>query len=300
MFVRLFSYAGTMAGIMVLLYIVLNIVCAAMGYDLQNAELMQILVISVIYGFSGSLISLFLSKTRIKSQMHLVPITVPQNQTEKWLLETVQGLAEKKGVKTPEVCIYQSNDMNAFATGWNKDSALVAVSTALLNNMQQDSVEAVLGHEMSHVQNGDMVTLTLIQGVVNSFVFVFVMLISSFLTNGKDDRRGNTNPVVAMFVQQVLMGTLGFVGALVVKAFSRYREFRADAGSADVFGKDAMIHALQELKNNSTLKVAHSKANANLNMLCISDVEMSGIFGDFNMTHPSLDKRIAALSARKS
>ena len=174
-------YLLTMAGVVVTLGIVLNVACALFGVPVGGGNFVMIVVMSALMGFAGSIIGLFLSKTIVKHQMKVQVITKPKNQAENWLVQTVALLAEKKGVKMPEVGIYDADEMNAFATGWNKDAALVAVSSGLLEHMEQNEIEAVLGHEMSHVSNGDMVTMCLVQGAVNTLAYLISFVIANAL-----------------------------------------------------------------------------------------------------------------------
>ena len=214
----------------------------------------------------------------------------------------VSSLAEKKNIGMPEVCIYQSNDMNAFATGWNKNHALVAVSSALLRNMSKDEAEAVLGHELSHVENGDMVTMCLIQGIMNAFVYFIAFIVARAIAS----RINNKGAYFLVFnlVRNIALVTMGFLGQLVVLMFSRWREFRADAGSADILGAEPMIKALETLKagyaidRQNVIDNRDPVSNSNTSMLCISDREMAGIFGDWRKSHPSLQKRIEVLKER--
>lgn len=237
---------------------------------------------SALMGFAGSIIGLFLSKTIVKHQMKVQVITKPKNQAENWLVQTVALLAEKKGVKMPEVGIYDADEMNAFATGWNKDAALVAVSSGLLEHMEQNEIEAVLGHEMSHVSNGDMVTMCLVQGAVNTLAYLISFVIANAL---RANNRGSSFQIY--MIQHLCIMVFGFLGNLAVLAFSRWREYRADAGSAQVLGKDAMIQALEALGRQTV-----EKKPDEVRAMCIFGVDsVSELF----MTHPPLEKRIAAL-----
>lgn len=299
--VGVLAYIGTMVGIMLILAVVINIIETLLGLEPGESELLYVMLLSLIYGMSYSLISLFFSKTIIKKSYNLTPITNPRDDVERWLLDTVTRLAQMKHIGMPEVCIYQSNDMNAFATGWNKNHALVAVSTALLRNMSEDEAEAVLGHELSHVENGDMVTMCLIQGIVSAFVNFIAIIVARAIT-----ARIGKGAYFLLFrlVYYTALSTLGFLGQFVVLMFSRWREFRADAGSADILGAEPMIKALETLKagyaidRQNVIDNRDPVSNSNTSMLCISDREMAGIFGDWRKSHPSLQKRIEVLKER--
>ncbi len=296
MFLRSMAYMLTMVGVLITVTIVGNIILAVLGVKMNGASMAVLLLTSAIFGFAGSLISLFLSKTIVKKSMGVEVITNPSSQAEKWLVNTVAGLAAKKGVKMPEVGIYQANEMNAFATGWNRNDALVAVSTGLLDKMEQDEIEAVLGHELSHVANGDMVTQTLLQGVVNTFVYFISFVLSSIIANALANRdsensssSGLGSTIVYHAVASLLQVVFGILGTMVVMWFSRWREYHADRGSAQVLGKDAMINALEALKR----QVVEEKPE-NVKALCIAGAPS---FAELFMTHPPLEKRIAALKA---
>lgn len=275
-------YLLTMAGVVVTLGIVLNVACALFGVPVGGGNFVMIVVMSALMGFAGSIIGLFLSKTIVKHQMKVQVITKPKNQAENWLVQTVALLAEKKGVKMPEVGIYDADEMNAFATGWNKDAALVAVSSGLLEHMEQNEIEAVLGHEMSHVSNGDMVTMCLVQGAVNTLAYLISFVIANAL---RANNRGSSFQIY--MIQHLCIMVFCFLGNLAVLAFSRWREYRADAGSAQVLGKDAMIQALEALGRQTV-----EKKPDEVRAMCIFGVDsVSELF----MTHPPLEKRIAAL-----
>jgi len=215
---------------------------------------------------------------------------VPSNMSERWLVDTVKRQAEKAGIGMPEVAIYDAPEINAFATGWNRDSALVAVSTGLLQNMSQEEAEAVLGHEMTHVANGDMVTLTLIQGVVNTFV-IFLSRVIGFVVDRvllKNERGHGPGFWVATIVAQLVLGILA---SIIVMWFSRQREFRADAGGASLAGRNKMIAALERLKLNHEQPAQLPDA---VKAFGISGGVGAGLKRLF-MSHPPLDERIAAL-----
>ena len=246
-----------------------------------------LLVMSLVVGFSGSIISLFMSKWMAKRSVGAHVITQPANATEQWLVKTVKRQAELAGIGMPEVAIYDSPDINAFATGWNKNNALVAVSTGLMNNMTADEAEAVLGHEVSHVANGDMVTLALIQGVVNTFV-IFLSRVVGFVVDRmvfKNERgQGPAFFIVSMIAQVVL----GILANMIVMWFSRYREFHADKGGATLAGKQKMIAALERLKMN------HEQPDLPKTVAAFG-ISGGSAFSKLFMTHPPLEERIEAL-----
>jgi heat shock protein HtpX len=282
-------YCLTMLGVLFVVGIVFSIILSVANVQIGNGGIITILIFSAIMGFAGSLISLFLSKIIVKKSMNVQVITTPSNKAESWLVNTIELLASKKGVKMPEVGIYSASEMNAFATGWNRNSALVAVSSGLLDNMEQDEIEAVLGHEMSHVANGDMVTQTLVQGIVNTFVYALSFIIANIITNALKGNK-EVNRMTYYLINSVLQMLFGICGTIVVMWFSRWREYHADAGSADVLGKDAMIKALNALKSQHV-----DKKPENVKTLCIAGIDG---FSELFMTHPPLDKRIAALKRR--
>ena len=276
--------------------VVISITLRLLGVDRVLDQSGQInfnalLTISVVIGFAGSIISLFMSKWSAKRMVGAQVITNPTDPTERWLVETVSRQAQAAGIGMPEVAIYEAPDINAFATGWNRNAALVAVSRGLLNNMSRDEAEAVLGHEISHVANGDMVTLALIQGVVNTFVIFFAKLFGILIDRillKNDGRHGRgIGSFVAEMVAQVVLGVLA---SMIVRWFSRQREFRADAGGASLAGRNKMIAALERLKMN------HEPAALPEKMAAFGISGGGGISRLF-MTHPPLDERIAALRA---
>ncbi|HNR91819.1 MAG TPA: protease HtpX [Dokdonella sp.] len=246
-----------------------------------------LLIMSAIVGFSGSLISLAISKWVAKWQTRAHVITQPSNQTEAWLVETVRRQAEKSGIRMPEVAIYDAPEMNAFATGPTRNNALVAVSTGLLQQMSKDEVEAVLAHEVSHVANGDMVTMTLIQGVVNTFVIFLARVVGTVIDRAISGNREGGNGIAYFAIVLVLQFVLGIFASMIVMAFSRWREFRADAGSARIVGKEKMIAALSRLnadRGENTLPQA-------IQAFGIAGGGMRKLFS----SHPPIEERIAAL-----
>jgi len=253
-----------------------------------------LLVLSAVIGFAGSLVSLAMSKWSAKRMVGAQVIDKPTDPTERWLVETVRKHAQAAGIGMPEVAIYDAPDVNAFATGWNRNDALVAVSTGLMRNMSKDEIEAVLGHEISHVANGDMVTLALIQGVVNTFVIFFAKLFGFFVDRvllKNDERNG---PGIGAFVAEIAAQlVLGVLASIIVMWFSRQREFRADAGGANLAGRGKMIAALERLKINHEQATLPEK---------IAAFGISGGRGLMKllMTHPPLEERIAVLRNSQS
>jgi heat shock protein HtpX len=258
-----------------------------MLYQETGLNLVALLMFAAIFGFGGAFISLFISKWMAKMATGAQVIEVPANTTERWLVDTVKRQADKAGIGMPEVAIYEAPEINAFATGWNRNSSLVAVSTGLLQNMKQEEAEAVLGHEVSHVANGDMVTLTLIQGVLNTFV-IFLSRVVGFLVDRvllKNERGYGIGYWVTTIVAQFV---LGIVAAVIVAWFSRRREFRADAGGASLAGREKMIAALERLKLNHEQTTLPAQVQA-------FGISGGGGFMALLSSHPPLDVRIAAL-----
>jgi len=250
-----------------------------------------LLVMSAVIGFAGSLISLAMSKWSAKRMVGAQVIDNPSDPTERWLVDTVKRQALSAGIGMPEVAIYDAPDVNAFATGWNRNNALVAVSTGLLRNMSREEAEAVLAHEISHVANGDMVTLALIQGVVNTFVIFFAKLFGYFVDRVilKNDRGHGIGMIAAEIVAQLVLGVLA---SMIVMWFSRQREFRADAGGANLAGRQKMIAALERLKVN------HEQATLPEQMAAFG-ISGGKSFAKLFMTHPPLDERIEALRSAR-
>jgi heat shock protein HtpX len=269
--------------------IVLSVVLRLLGLDRalagQGLQYGQLLVFSLVVGFTGAIISLLMSKSVAKWTTGAQTIETPRNEAEAWLLETVRKLAAGAGVAMPEVAIYEG-DANAFATGAFKNSALVAVSTGLLQSMNREEVEAVLGHEISHVANGDMVTLTLIQGVVNTFVIFLSRVVGSIVDKTVFRTERGTGPgyFVTVMVCQIVFGILA---SLIVAWFSRMREFRADAGSARLLGPQPMIHALRRLGGIQSGQLPQA-------MQAFGITGGGGLMALF-ASHPPLEERIAAL-----
>ena len=245
-----------------------------------------------VYGMVGSMVSLFISKWMAKRSTGTVVIETPSNATEKWLVDTVARQARAVNIGMPEVGIFNNSQPNAFATGWNKNKALVAVSSGLLQSMTPDEVEAVLAHEIGHVANGDMVTLALIQGVVNAFVMFFARIVGSFV-----DRvvfKNEDGPGIGYFVTSIVMDILlGFLASAIVMWFSRQREFRADAMGAKLAGRDKMISALNALR---PAEARPDQMPENMQAFAISSGQTQGFsIANFFRSHPTLDDRIEAL-----
>ncbi|MEO7323784.1 MAG: protease HtpX [Dokdonella sp.] len=288
---RVLLFIGTNIAVLALLNIVLFVVQGVFHVRLGNYS--GLLLMAAVMGMGGSFISLAMSKWIAKRTTGAQVITEPRNESERWLLDTVRSEAQKAGIGMPEVAVYDAPDMNAFATGMRRNSALVAVSTGLLQSMDRDQVQAVLGHEITHVANGDMVTMGLIQGVLNTFVIFFARIIGTVVDNalsGNRNSEGSGGGFFYFIIVMVLQVALGFLASLIVMWFSRWREFRADAGGARLGGRDNMISALQRLAGNQG-ETALPKA-----------IQAFGISGQGGlsrlfMSHPPLEERIAALRA---
>jgi len=240
---RVLLFVATNFAILTVLWIVLSIT----GLSAQTGP--GLLIMALVFGFGGSMISLFMSKWLAKRSMGVQIIEQPQTPFEQWLFEVVRRQSELSGIRMPEVGIFDQPDPNAFATGWNRNDALVAVSTGLLQHMNRDEVEAVVGHEISHVANGDMVTLALIQGVLNTFVIVLARVIGGIVDSAMRGNNDQGGVGIGYFVVSIIAEiVLGFLASIIVMWFSRYREFRADAGGAKLAGREQMIAALRGVR----------------------------------------------------
>lgn len=275
--------------------ITLSIVAHLLGFNRfltgQGVDFGALLGFAAVFGFGGAFISLAMSKWTAKRSVGAQVIESPRNETESWLVETVRRQAQAAGIGMPEVAVFPSPQPNAFATGASKNNALVAVSTGLLQNMNRDEVEAVLAHEVSHVANGDMVTLTLIQGVLNTFVLFLSRLIGNFIDRAVF--KNENGPGIGYFVSTIVLDILfGILASIIVMWFSRQREYRADAGGARLAGRDKMVAALQRLQGHYD----QSDMPAKLTAFGISG-KGSGI-GRLFSSHPSLDDRIQRLRSR--
>ena len=276
---RIFLFIATNIAVLVVISIILSI----LGVSANPNDTVGLLVFSAVVGFTGSIISLLTSKWVAKRSVGAHVIEQPRNETEAWLLNTVQNQARQWNLKMPEVAVYDSPEPNAFATGPSRNNSLVAVSTGLLHNMNRDEVEAVLAHEMAHVGNGDMVTLTLIQGVVNTFVVFLARIVSGMVARNSD---GEVSQGMYFMVSMVLQIVFGFLASFIVMWFSRQREYRADAGAAKLVGAPKMIAALQRLKGGESQLPREMAA-----MGIASEASKDSLLS----THPSLDNRIARL-----
>ena len=285
---RIVLFLATNVAIMVVISIVFSVF--GIGNTLQtngvDLNLNGLLAISAIIGITGSIISLAISKWSAKRAMNVHVIESPQNQTEQWLFSLVERQAKAAGIGMPEVGIFQAAEPNAFATGMSKNNALVAVSTGLLEAMSQDEVEAVVGHEISHVANGDMITMALMQGVVNTFVYFFASIIGHVVDRVvlKNEQGHGMGYYITQMIAQV---ALSFLASMLVMWFSRYREFHADAGGAKLAGKEKMIAALRALQR------AHAPEELP-GQLAAFGINSGGTKKLF-MSHPPLEERIAAL-----
>ncbi|HSG53549.1 MAG TPA: protease HtpX [Rheinheimera sp.] len=281
---RVLLFLATNLAVILVLSIVLNIVFSFLGID--RSSISGLLVFAAIFGFGGSFISLAMSKWMAKRSTGAVVIEQPRNATEQWLMATVARQAKAAGIGMPEVAIYDSPEMNAFATGMNRNDALVAVSSGLLRNMREDEVEAVLAHEVSHIANGDMVTLTLIQGVVNTFVIFLARLIAGMLNNNNNNNQGGGLAYFATVM--ILEIVFGVLASIIVMWFSRQREYRADAGAAKLEGGPSkMIAALERLKHNHESRLEGS--------MMAFGIAGGAAKSELFLSHPPLEKRIAAL-----
>jgi len=290
---RILLFLATNAAILVVLSVVFEIfgfsgILAENGVDLN---LQALLVMSAVIGFGGSFISLAISKWMAKRSMGVKIITSPKTDLERWLMNTVSRQASSAGIGMPEVGIFDSPQPNAFATGMNKNNALVAVSTGLLSNMSRDEVEAVLGHEITHVASGDMVTMGLIQGVVNTFVIFLSRIIGFMVDRVVFKTQRGTGP--AYFIVSIIAQIfLSILASMIVAWFSRRREFRADAGGASLAGRPKMIAALRRLNAGSEPTALPPQMDA----FGISGATKQGLRKLF-MSHPPIEERIAALEA---
>jgi heat shock protein HtpX len=286
---RIFLFILTNVAVMLVLGLVASLLGVNRYLTANGLNLSALLGFSFIMGFGGAFISLLMSKWMAKMSTGAQLITQPRNANEAWILETVQRLSQRAGIDMPDVAIFEG-EPNAFATGAFKNSALVAVSTGLLEGMNREEVEAVLGHEIAHIANGDMVTMTLIQGVLNTFVVFLSRVIGYFvdnLTRSKDNE--SSGPGWGYYITSIVLDiVLGFVASMIVAWFSRQREFRADEGSAQLLGqKQPMINALSRL----------GQMQAGVLPASMSAMGITGDLGKLFASHPPLEERIAALKA---
>jgi heat shock protein HtpX len=286
---RIGLFLLTNLAIMIVAGVVINLL--GVGHFISHGQLnlTSLLIFCAVFGFTGSFISLFISKWMAKRSMGVELIENPRNADERWLMETVADLAQKAGIKMPEVGIFPAHESNAFATGWNRNDALVAVSLGLLQRFERDEVRAVLAHEIGHVANGDMVTLSLIQGIVNTFVMFFARIVGFAVDKalqGNSDRESNSVGMgyyIGTFVAEMVFGILA---SMIVAAFSRYREYRADEAGANLADRNAMIRALQRLQMES----GQTSMPASMQAFGIA-----GGVGRLFASHPPLEERIQAL-----
>ena len=283
---RIILFLITNLAVMLVLSVVLNIVYAVTG--IRPGSLSGLLVLAAVFGFGGSLISLMMSKSMALRSVGGYVIEQPENEMEHWLMSTVSRQAQSVGIGMPTVAIYDAPDMNAFATGAKRDDSLVAVSTGLLHNMTRDEAEAVLAHEVSHIANGDMVTMTLMQGVVNTFVIFFARMVANMIASSGDDEEGESmNTGVYFMTSMVLEMLFGFLASFITMWYSRRREFYADAGAAQLVGKEKMIAALERLKVSHEPELEGSMMAFGING--------KSSLTELLMSHPPLDKRIESL-----
>ncbi|MDL2283999.1 protease HtpX [Oxalobacter sp. OttesenSCG-928-P03] len=284
---RVILFLLTNLAVMLVASIVLSLLGAGRYITAQGLDYYSLFLFALVFGFTGSFISLFLSKTLAKRSTRAHVITTPANETERWLFSTVEKLAAAAGIGMPEVAVYEG-EPNAFATGAFKNSALVAVSTGLLQGMTHEEVEAVLAHEVAHIANGDMVTMTLLQGVVNTFV-IFLARVVGFVVDkaiSRDsDSKGGAGYYITVIICEIAFGVLA---SIIVAWFSRRREYRADAGSVKLMGRrQPMIHALQRLGGLDSGELPKNLVSAGIN----SSSNFLALF----RTHPPIEKRIEAL-----
>ncbi len=286
---RVLLFLATNLAVVLVLSIVLNLLSGVFGINRQGMG--GLLFFAAIFGFGGSIISLLISKWIAKRTYGVQIIEQPRSEMEHWLLSTVQRQASQAGIGMPEVGIYDAPDMNAFATGAKRNDALVAVSSGLLYNMSRDEAEAVLAHEVSHIANGDMVTLTLIQGVVNTFVIFLARVVAGLISNvfrSNDEEQSSVGGGLAyMGIVMVLEMVFGLLASIIVMWFSRQREYRADAGAASLVGGEKMVAALQRLARGQDSQLEGSMMAFGIN----GKHGMSELF----LSHPPIEKRIAAL-----
>lgn len=289
---RLFLFLATNIAVLVVMSVILSLLGVDKFMTRSGLNLSMLLVFSLVVGFTGSIFSLLMSKPMAKWSTGARVIDTPSNGTEVWLVSTVSTLAQRAGIGMPEVAVYDG-EPNAFATGAFKDSALVAVSTGLLQGMTKEEVEAVLGHEVAHIANGDMVTMTLIQGVVNTFVVFLSRVIGYFVDSALRRNDNDSGPGIGYMVTVIVCQIVFGIGASIIVAwFSRYREFRADAGSARLLGNSQpMINALARLGGIPVSGLPESMAAMGIN-------DKPGFMALFS-SHPPLEQRIAALRGQR-
>ena len=285
MFKRVGLFLATNLAVLALASVVMSLL------GVNGSQFGGLLVFAAIFGFGGSFVSLLMSKWIARRSTGAHVIETPRNEVEQWLLQTVRRQAEQAGIGMPEVAVYDAPEINAFATGASRNKSLVAVSTGLLRGMDRDQAEAVLAHEVSHVANGDMVTMALLQGVLNTFVIVLARIVGrvvdGYLSGGRDNSGGGIGYFVVVFVLEMVFGLFA---SMIAMWFSRRREFRADAGGASLAGRGKMISALEALSRNHGVNTLPKTVQA----FGISGGLGHG-FKRLFMSHPPLEERIAAL-----
>ena len=294
MFKRTFLFVATNFAILAMMTLVLNVVLPMFGIRLGQGGNAGLLVMALLFGFGGAFFNLMISKWVAKRTTGMQLVTEPRSEGERWLVETVRRQAEKAGVRMPEVGIYEAPEINAFATGPTRNNALVAVSTGLLRAMDRDEAEAVLGHELSHVANGDMVTMTLLQGVLNTFV-IFLSRVLGRVIDGMISSNRDGPGFGYYLIVMVLDMVFGLLASMIAMWFSRYREFRADAGGAQLAGRGKMIAALRKLSRTYGENTLPKAVQA----FGISGAIAHGVQGLFR-SHPPLEARIARLQSETS
>ncbi|MBM6550293.1 protease HtpX [Marinomonas ostreistagni] len=288
---RILLFLLTNIAVLVVASIVLSVLGVERYISGSGLNLTSLLIFCAVFGFTGSIISLLLSKKMAKWSAKAQVIEQPQNHKEQWLVDTVAQLAKEAGIKMPEVAIFPSHEANAFATGWNKNDALVAVSSGMMDRFPPDEIRAVMAHEIGHVANGDMVTLSLIQGVVNTFVMFFARIagyaVDQFLRKDDEGEGVGIGYYIATIVFEILFGILA---SMIVMWFSRYREFRADEAGARLAGKGAMIAALARIQSE------HEVSHMPESMMAFGIRKgPKPTLGELFSSHPPINDRIAAL-----
>ena len=291
---RILLFLGTNLGVIIVASITLRLLGVEGYLRGEGINFNALLIFCFVFGMAGSMISLFISKWMAKRSTGTVIIETPSNATEKWLVDTVEELAREAGIETPEVGIFPAQQSNAFATGWNRNDALVAVSAGLLNRMRPDEVRAVLAHEIGHVANGDMVTLALIQGVVNTFVMFFARVVAHLVDNFLKSRTDGAGLGFMGYFAVVIVAEIvfGLIASAIVAWFSRFREYRADAAGAKLAGSGAMINALARLKAETEMP---DQMPDTLRAMAITKGQTKSLMERMFASHPPLDDRIRAL-----
>ncbi|PJE77692.1 Protease HtpX [invertebrate metagenome] len=290
---RILLFLATNIAVIALASLTLNILGVGSYLTARGLNMGNLFMFCLVFGFAGSFVSLFLSKWMAKMGTGTQIIEQPRTSQERWLLETISELSGKAGIRMPEVGIFPSSESNAFATGWNRNDALVAVSQGLLDRFSPAEAKAVIGHEIGHVANGDMVTLSLLQGVVNTFVMFLARVIGyavdSFMRRDDDSEGVGMGFYIVSFVAEII---LGFLASAIVMWFSRYREFHADAAGANLAGTQNMIAALERLRSEYD---APSAMPASMTAFAIRNNSTGAAIAALFSSHPPLDKRIDAL-----